>query len=91
LAEIERGAFYERRVFFVANLGFMTPTPVRRISFEESLRFEAIHETVYREMGYDLVTIPRGSVETRIEKVERTVALIQGQSKPLIPAKVPRL
>jgi len=73
LAEIERGAFYERRVLFVEPLGFMTPTPVRRISFEESLRFETIHEEVYRALGYELVRIPRVSVEERIETIERMI------------------
>ena len=34
LDEIDREGFYERRVLFVDNLGFMTPTEVRRISFE---------------------------------------------------------
>ena len=70
LAEIEREGFYERRVLFVDHLGFMTPTPVRRISFEDSLRFEAVHEQVYRELGYELVRIPRTSLEARVEMIE---------------------
>ena len=71
LAEIEREGFYERRVLFVDNLGFMTPTAVRRISFEDSLRFEAIHEQVYRELGYELVRIPRAPLAERVEMIER--------------------
>jgi predicted ATPase len=74
LAAIKRNGVYERRVFFVANLGFMTPTPVRRISYDESLRFEAIHEDVYRAQGYELVTIPRGTLDQRIERIEQAVA-----------------
>jgi predicted ATPase len=53
----------------------MTPTPVRRISFEESLRFETIHETVYRELGYELVRIPRGRLEARVEMIEGLVSV----------------
>ena len=71
LADIEREGFYERRVFFVDNLGFMTPTPVRRISFEESLKFEAIHEAAYRELGYELLRVPRATVEARVGLAER--------------------
>jgi predicted ATPase len=37
---------YQRAVFFVRPLGFITPTHVRRISYPDSLRFEAIHEAV---------------------------------------------
>ena len=73
LAEIERDRIYQRRAFFVANLGFVTPTPVRRISFEESLRFEAIHEDVYRALGYELVTIPRASLPERIALIEDAI------------------
>ena len=73
LALIERGGLYERRVFFVQNLGFMTPTAVRRISFEDSLRFESIHEAVYRELGYELVMIPRASLSERLEVIERAI------------------
>ena len=71
LAEIEREGFYERRVLFVDHLGFMTPTPVRRISFEDSLRFEAVHEAVYQELGYELVRIPRAPLGERVEMIER--------------------
>jgi len=73
LAEIEREGFYERRALFVDNLGFMTPTPVRRISFEDSLRFEAVHEEVYRELGYELVRIPRAPLDERLGIIERLV------------------
>ena len=48
--EIERitaGEIYDRQVFFVRNLGFCEPTSARRISFEESLIFEKIHEQSY--------------------------------------------
>jgi predicted ATPase len=73
LADIEREGFYERRVLFVANLGFMTPTPIRRISFEDSLRFEAVHQEVYRELGYELYRVRRGSVEARVRGIEQAI------------------
>src|SRR5580704_18022468 len=36
---VQREAIYERRVLFVQNLGYVTPTEARRISFEDTLRF----------------------------------------------------
>ncbi|WP_405824741.1 AAA family ATPase [Streptomyces sp. NBC_01390] len=60
-AELERitsEGVYERQVFFVRNLGFCEPTAARRISFQESLAFERIHEDSYRAFGYELVAIP---------------------------------
>ncbi|WP_078631911.1 ATP/GTP-binding protein [Streptomyces resistomycificus] len=49
-AELERITsedVYERRVLFIRNLGFCEPTAARRISFEESLAFEKVHEESY--------------------------------------------
>ncbi len=68
LADVE--GWYERRVFSIENLGFMTPTPVRRISFDESLRFEAVHQEVYRALGYELAPIPRATVGERLRLLE---------------------
>lgn len=48
---------YSRRAFLVQGLGFVTPTPARRISLEDAARFEALHEQAYRELGYELVPI----------------------------------
>jgi len=42
-AEVARSAaVYQRRVFFVRNLGFCEPTPARRIGFAEALEFERL-------------------------------------------------
>ncbi|MGH6970117.1 MAG: AAA family ATPase, partial [Caulobacteraceae bacterium] len=51
---IEREGVYERRVFFVELMGFITPTEARRITLEDSRRFEAVHREVYRRFGYEL-------------------------------------
>ena len=69
MQRLAREARYERRVFFVRNLGFVTPTEARRISFEDSLRFEAVHAEVYRRLGYELVDVPAGSLATRLAMV----------------------
>ncbi|MBR7617826.1 AAA family ATPase [Phenylobacterium sp. 20VBR1] len=71
-AEIERievERTYERSVFFVQNLGFVTPTAARRISYEDALRFEQVHLEAYRRFGYDLVLIPPGDLAARADQV----------------------
>src|SRR5262249_5311906 len=47
IARITQAGFFDRRVFFVRPLGFLQPTEVRRIGYEESLAFERVHETEY--------------------------------------------
>ncbi|MDB5429868.1 MAG: ATPase [Caulobacter sp.] len=56
---------YERRVLFVRLQGYVTPTAARRIGYEEALRFEAVHEAVYRRLGYELIDIAPGALEAR--------------------------
>ncbi|XVV08291.1 AAA family ATPase [Actinoplanes sp. CA-131856] len=66
LAEIERTEhLYARTVFFVRHQGFVQPTAARRISFEDALRFERIHEETYREVGFTVVEVPAAPLETR--------------------------
>lgn len=60
---------YENEVFFVENLGFCEPTGARRITFEESLRFEQIHEAVFREWGYECIPIPAATVPQRASAI----------------------
>jgi predicted ATPase len=67
LERIESEATFERRVLFVGEQGFITATEVRRISYEDSLRFEALHREAYQERGYDLVEIPRGPLDQRVD------------------------
>ena len=62
LERIKKEAIYESRVFFIRNLGFITPTDARRISFEETVRFEKIHEETYREFGFELIPVEPASV-----------------------------
>jgi predicted ATPase len=69
LDRIERERVYEPRVLFVENLGFVTPTAARRISFAASLDFEAVHRRAYADLGYDLVSIPAGTLAARLEQV----------------------
>lgn len=73
LSRIETEQIFAKRVFFIENLGFIAPTDARRITFEESLRFEQIHEETYRELGYELVRVKAGPLAERVEQIVRAV------------------
>jgi predicted ATPase len=70
LERVQKEAIYENRVFFIRNLGFVTPTDARRISFEDTVRFEKIHEETYRNFGFELVSIERGSLVERVSQIK---------------------
>jgi predicted ATPase len=70
---ITREQIYQPVVFFVRNLGFCRPTAARRISFEDSLEFERIHEETYRAFGYDLADVPAATLGERVEAVDTTI------------------
>jgi predicted ATPase len=72
LERIRKDAVFETRVFFLENLGFITPTEARRISFEETLRFERIHEATYREFGFEIVPIRPATVLERVAMIKET-------------------
>ena len=69
IKNIQGAGSYERTVFFIENLGFCEPSEARKISFEESLRFEKIHADAYTEWGYTCVKIPRQSVPERVSMI----------------------
>jgi predicted ATPase len=60
---------FQRMVFFVRPIGFIEPTAARRISYEESLVFERLHEAVYREHGFELIDVPPAPVGERAARV----------------------
>jgi predicted ATPase len=70
---LKREAFYERRVFFVQGLGFVTPSAARRIGLEEARRFETVHERTYRAHGFELIPIGPGSVLDRVAAIRRAL------------------
>jgi len=73
LERIKKESIYEGRVFFIRNLGFITPTDARRISFEETVRFEKIHEETYREFGFELVAVEPASVMERVGIIKAAI------------------
>jgi len=75
---------YETTAFFVRNQGFVQATAARRISFDDSLRFERIHEEVYRYLGFELVEVPAGPLADRVALITSTVSrLTDGRADEL--------
>jgi predicted ATPase len=60
---------YQRQVFFIEHLGFCQPTEARRITFEEALIFEKIHEETYLSLGYDLIKIAPAALSQRVHHI----------------------
>jgi predicted ATPase len=68
---------YETTVFFIRNQGFVQPTAARKISYEDSLVFEQLHEQAYRDLGFQLVDVPAGPLTVRVALVQQTVGQLR--------------
>ncbi len=66
---IQNNKIYQKEVFFIENLGFITPTDARQITFEETLKFEKIHAQIYEKFGFTLVKVPAENLLDRINKI----------------------
>lgn len=73
LDRIKQESIYQTRVFFIRNLGFITPTEARRITFEETLRFEKIHEETYRQFGFELIFVASATVSERARIIKAAI------------------
>jgi hypothetical protein len=51
---------YHKKVLLFENLGFVEHTDARKISYEEALIFEQIHLDVYKQFGFEMMTVPKG-------------------------------
>lgn len=70
--EIERClslGIYQSKVFFFDNLGFIAHTDARKISYEDALVFEQIHLDVYQSYGFEMIRVPKLSIQSRCEFV----------------------
>ena len=74
MARIEKAQIYQKQVFFIENLGFCEPTAARKITFEDSLKFEKVHEETYRSFGYECIKIAPGDLSARVEQITRYVS-----------------
>lgn len=78
LAELRRVTakkVFQSRVLFLKNLGFITPTEARKITYEETVRFERIHERTYQDLGFEIVLIDPASVSHRVKQIKRVLSL----------------
>ncbi|SRR6266498_579209 len=66
---------FQRRVLLLRNLGFVTPTEARRITYEETVRFEQIHERTYRDLGFEIISIGPASVSDRVREIKLALSL----------------
>ena len=73
LERVKKEVVYQGRVFFVRNLGFVTPTEARRISLEETVLFERIHEETYRDFGFEPVPVEPGSLAERVGMIKAAI------------------
>ena len=73
LERIKNERIYETRVFFIRNLGSITHTDARRISFEETRRFERIREETYRKLGFELVSVEPGALLERVGMIKEAI------------------
>ena len=80
LERIKTEEIYQKRIFFIRNLGFIMPTEARRISFEEALCFERVHEETYRSFGYEIVPVEPANVLGRVAAIK--VALQGSYPRP---------
>ena len=66
---------YEREVFFLNPSSDIYETDEERIvSFEDTVSFGRSQRDVYREFGYTLIDVPRGSVDERAGFITRRIA-----------------
>jgi predicted ATPase len=76
-AEVERilrHGVYERQVLFVRPIGLVEPTAARRISYEDSILFERVHEEEYARLGFEIIDIPPGPVADRTALADRYIS-----------------
>jgi predicted ATPase len=74
LERIKAECIYQPQVFFVRGLGQVTHTAARRISLEDAQRFEAIHEQVYAEFGFQVAIVEPASVVDRAGTIKAAVS-----------------
>jgi predicted ATPase len=76
MERVAKAQIYKKELFFIENLGFCEPTAARKISFEDSLKFEKVHEETYRSFGYECVRIAPQELAARVEQIKRYVSAL---------------
>jgi len=71
MKRIEKEQIYQTQVFFIENLGFCEPSAARKITFEDSLKFEKVHEETYRSFGYECIRVAPKELSLRVGQIKR--------------------
>ena len=74
MERIAKAQIYQKQVFFIDNLGFCEPTAARKITYEDSLRFEKVHEETYKSFGYECIRVAPSDLSTRVEQIKRYIS-----------------
>ena len=74
VARVAQAGVYERAAFLIRPIGFIVPTAARRISYQESLDFERLHEVTYGEHGFELIAVAAASVAERAALIAGEIA-----------------
>jgi predicted ATPase len=62
--------WFQPAVFFIRSLGFVTLTAAGRIGLEDAIRFERVHEEVYRGFGFQLVSVEPASPPDQANQIK---------------------
>lgn len=57
------------KVFLIENLGSCETNGVRRENLDEALKLEMLQEQNYKQLGYEVIRIPSGTIEERVKLV----------------------
>ena len=74
----EQYRYHQTALLFRPWEGIYTTDGERTMSYEQTVAWAPMFERVYRELGYELVEVPRGSIEERARFVEEFVLATAG-------------
>jgi predicted ATPase len=62
--------YYNKVVFLIENLGFCEQTEIRAEALDETIKIEKWIKKVYKKLGFQIVKIPKASVDERIQMIK---------------------
>jgi predicted ATPase len=74
VARVTRERTFRAPVFLLAPIGFVERTAARRISYADSLAFGRLHEQVYAEHGFEILSVPAGPVAQRAAVIAECIS-----------------
>lgn len=83
--------FFDKKVFFIENLGFCEQAPNRTETLKEALEKARHIKQNYAALGYQIVSIPPGTIEQRSEWIIEQIQQHENSKGPELPLATPRL